>query len=105
MNAHCVCELHGGWLATTGHVPFIGWWFVTVEDLQGWFPSTLLEPKRVSLMIEDDQDQINNSPMASTELYYATRGYFATREDEVSLIQGSTLEVLHMSTSGWWTVK
>ena len=82
-----------------------GWWFVSFKDLHGWFPSTLLESKRAGLAVDDDRDQIKNSPTEEAETYYASHDYTALQEDEVSVSKGTVLEVFHKSASGWWTVK
>ena len=75
---------------------------------EGWLPSTILEPRRVSLRKgEKDLDKIYYGSQAlSTHIpCYVKKSYRADQTDELTVNVGEWVELLFESLSGWWTVR
>ena len=49
--------------------------------------------------------ECNNNELDNDLLYQVISSYTAETKDEVSLSEGSTVEVLQQSGSGWWLVR
>ncbi|XP_052771631.1 SH3 and PX domain-containing protein 2A-like isoform X2 [Mya arenaria] len=77
-----------------------GWWFVNVEEEQGWVPSTCLE--REDGVKEDTT--VHLAP-GHEEQYLCTEEYTAQSCDEVSMERGSVVDVMEKNLEGWWLVK
>ncbi|KAK3095649.1 hypothetical protein FSP39_017156 [Pinctada imbricata] len=77
-----------------------GWWFVNVEDQQGWVPSTYLKRK--------DGTTENTSQRAQKgeeESYMCTDNYDPQNNDEIRLDLGATVEVMEKNLDGWWWIR
>ena len=89
----------------------LGWWYVSGETGEGWYPSTLLrlyssfmpQDTTESDVVYQDTESVNRSHQP--EIFYTLREYSGERDDEVSFGEGMPLRVLHKSKSGWWTVR
>lgn len=92
-----------------------GWWYVSNHNTEGWFPSTVLEPREESVIPNPGDIDVVRIPVEgdpSTDqywkkvlLYQAQTAYSGSSGDEVSFNQGESVEVLNKSASGWWTVR
>lgn len=88
-----------------------GWWYVSGDAGEGWFPSTML--KLHSSVVAVDEKELDVAYKSSelsqkchqSEIFYTLREYSAQGDDELSFGQGMPLKVLHKSKSGWWTVR
>uniref|UniRef100_A0A3P8WIG8 NADPH oxidase organizer 1a n=1 Tax=Cynoglossus semilaevis TaxID=244447 RepID=A0A3P8WIG8_CYNSE len=77
-----------------------GWWLVEKEDKRmAWFPAPYLE--KLDEEEEDDEDGI----LDRGTLFTAIRNYTSTKEDEISVNMGGTVEVLQKSSNGWWFIR
>ncbi|XP_039612487.1 neutrophil cytosol factor 1 [Polypterus senegalus] len=76
-----------------------GWWFCQTESHRGWLPATYLEP------LEGPDESEDQEPNYEGELYQTTKPYKAEQEDEISLEQDVTIEVIHKLLDGWWVVR
>lgn len=43
--------------------------------------------------------------VSAGELYITTKGYNAVEDDELTLVVGETIEVIHKLLDGWWVVR
>lgn len=77
-----------------------GWWFVHVQDQQGWVPSTYL--KRADGGKEELGERARPG---EEEQYICTEDYFPSNPDEVSLDRGAVVEVIQKNLDGWWWVR
>ncbi|XP_060565530.1 SH3 and PX domain-containing protein 2A-like isoform X2 [Ruditapes philippinarum] len=77
-----------------------GWWFVNVEDEQGWVPSTCLE--REDGLKEDST--VKFAP-GEEEQYLCTEEFRAEGEDEISMERGAVVDVIEKNLEGWWLVR
>lgn len=77
-----------------------GWWFVHVQDQQGWVPSTYL--KRADGGKEELGERARPG---EEEQYICTEDYFPSNPDEVSLDRGTVVEVIQKNLDGWWWVR
>ncbi|XP_056286423.1 SH3 and PX domain-containing protein 2B-like [Pseudoliparis swirei] len=76
-----------------------GWWLVENEDkLLAWFPAPYLE------LWEGEDDEDAGFQLAGA-LYCAVRSYSTKKDDEVSVLIGSVVEVLRKSDNGWWLIR
>ena len=94
----------------------LGWWYVSNCDVEGWFPSTLLEPSETDLV---DKSTIVDVTCTPEEVHPITHdkekermfpclahtAYCGSSEDEVSFARGANVEVLTKSSTGWWKVR
>lgn len=104
-----------------------GWWLVEKEDKRmAWFPAPYLE--KLDEEEEDDEDGILDRGACRTlvhlydnkdggldtnvtsftppgTLFTAIRNYTSTKEDEISVNMGGTVEVLQKSSNGWWFIR
>lgn len=80
-----------------------GWWLVENEAKQmAWFPAPYLEK------LDDDDDGDEDETDGASErgvLYTAVRNYKATKDDEINVAIGATVEVLQKSDNGWWLIR
>lgn len=77
-----------------------GWWFVHVQDQQGWVPSTYL--KRADGGKEELGERARPG---EEEQYICTEDYFPSNPDEVTLDRGTVVEVIQKNLDGWWWVR
>ncbi|XP_071827969.1 SH3 and PX domain-containing protein 2A-like isoform X3 [Apostichopus japonicus] len=75
-----------------------GWWFVSVQDSQGWAPGTFLAKADGK---DDDEEVISGN----NEKYITNSPYQADQDDEVSFETGAVVTVVKKSLDGWWLVK
>eukprot|EP00048_Salpingoeca_helianthica_P012194 m.175957 g.175957 ORF g.175957 m.175957 type:complete len:942 (-) comp15337_c7_seq2:46-2871(-) len=76
-----------------------GWWFVNIDDAQGWLPATYLE----ALDALEPEEKPVKSPQG---INYVSVQEFKTKEsDEVSFEKGVVVFVLETNLDGWWRVK
>lgn len=76
-----------------------GWWFCQMKAKRGWVPASFLEP------LDSPDEAEDPEPNYAGEPYVAIKAYTAVEEDEVSLSQGETIEVIHKLLDGWWVVR
>lgn len=76
-----------------------GWWFCQMKTKRGWVPASYLEPLDSPDEVEDPE------PNYAGEPYVTIKTYTAILEDEVSLKQGETIEVIHKLLDGWWVIR
>ncbi|KAG5844448.1 neutrophil cytosol factor 1 isoform X1 [Anguilla anguilla] len=76
-----------------------GWWFCQCDSRRGWVPASYLEP------LEGPEEGEEPEPDYEGELYVATKGYEAVEDDELTLVAGETIEVIHKLLDGWWVVR
>ncbi|XP_045188773.2 SH3 and PX domain-containing protein 2A-like isoform X2 [Mercenaria mercenaria] len=77
-----------------------GWWFVNVEDEQGWVPSTCLE--REDGLKEDST--VKFSP-GEEQQYLCTEEFRGEGDDEISMERGAVVDVIEKNLEGWWLVR
>ncbi|KAM6970054.1 neutrophil cytosol factor 1 [Aplochiton taeniatus] len=76
-----------------------GWWFCQCEARRGWVPASYLEP------LDGPEESEEEAPNYAGELYITIKAYKAALEDELTLEQGVTIEVIHKLLDGWWVVR
>ncbi|XP_062947856.1 neutrophil cytosol factor 1 [Cynocephalus volans] len=76
-----------------------GWWFCQRKAMRGWVPASFLEPLDSPDELEDPE------PNYAGEPYVTIKAYAAVEEDEVSLPEGETIEVIHKLLDGWWVIR
>ncbi|CAC5376723.1 SH3PXD2 [Mytilus coruscus] len=77
-----------------------GWWFVNVDDKQGWVPSSYVERK--DGLRENTAIRTN---LGEDERYISTENYTPQNCDEITLEKGAVVEVLEKNLDGWWFVR
>lgn len=75
-----------------------GWWFVSVQDSQGWAPGTFLTKA-------DGREEEEESIAGNNESYITNNSYKAKLDDELSFETGVVVTVLKKSLDGWWQVR
>ncbi|XP_070540859.1 SH3 and PX domain-containing protein 2A-like isoform X2 [Ptychodera flava] len=95
-------DLQGGDIVEVIEKNHTGWWFVSLEDEQGWVPATYLEKSE-----EDggDDDFQNIDMAAAKEKFVTVHNYTAQLEDEMSFDKGVIVEVVKKNLDGWWFVR
>ncbi|XP_064631075.1 SH3 and PX domain-containing protein 2A-like isoform X2 [Lineus longissimus] len=78
----------------------MGWWLVSVEDSQGWVPSSYLERS----------DGIEEDTMIETLTdddykYICLDDFIPDNQDEIQLDKGGMVDVVQKSLDGWWLVR
>ncbi|XP_061460968.1 neutrophil cytosol factor 1 [Rhineura floridana] len=76
-----------------------GWWFCQLKNKQGWVPAAYLEP------MDGPDESDEQDPNYAGELHVVRKGYRAAQEDEITLKEGETIEVIHKLLDGWWVVR
>ncbi|XP_028372741.1 neutrophil cytosol factor 1 [Phyllostomus discolor] len=76
-----------------------GWWFCQMKTKRGWVPASYLEP------LDSPDEAEDPEPNYAGEPYVTIKAYTAAMEDEVSLQQGETIEVIHKLLDGWWVIR
>ncbi|XP_065671570.1 SH3 and PX domain-containing protein 2A isoform X3 [Hydra vulgaris] len=76
-----------------------GWWFVSIEDEQGWAPGSFLEP------LGGTKDVMEESIYGMEEKFICIKPYKAEQPDELSLTLGDVVFVLGKCSDGWWNVR
>ncbi|XP_057343209.1 neutrophil cytosol factor 1 isoform X2 [Manis pentadactyla] len=76
-----------------------GWWFCQMKAKRGWIPASYLEP------LDGPDESEDPEPNYAGEPYVAIKAYTALLEDEVSLQEGETVEVIHKLLDGWWVIR
>ncbi|XP_054857493.1 neutrophil cytosol factor 1 isoform X2 [Eublepharis macularius] len=76
-----------------------GWWFCQLKNKRGWVPAAYLEP------MEGPDEAEDQEPNYAGELHIVRKGYTAAQEDEITLKEGETIEVIHKLLDGWWVVR
>ncbi|XP_007421236.1 neutrophil cytosol factor 1 [Python bivittatus] len=76
-----------------------GWWFCQQKNKRGWVPAAYLEP------MDSPDESEEQEPNYAGELHIVQKGYTAAQEDEISLKEGETIEVIHKLLDGWWVVR
>lgn len=77
-----------------------GWWFVNVQDEQGWVPGTFLE--REDGVKEDTKIRL---PPGQEEQYLCTEEFHGKENCELSMDRGAVVDVLEKNLDGWWLVR
>ncbi|KAM4047047.1 neutrophil cytosol factor 1 [Anomaloglossus baeobatrachus] len=76
-----------------------GWWFCQMKNKRGWVPAAYLEP------LDSPDESEEQDPNYEGELHVSTRDYSGDLEDELSVKEGETVEVIHKLLDGWWVVR
>ncbi|XP_006889727.1 PREDICTED: neutrophil cytosol factor 1 [Elephantulus edwardii] len=76
-----------------------GWWFCQMKTKRGWVPASYLEP------LDSPDEAEDPEPNYAGEPYITIKAYTAVEEDEVSLGEGETIEVIHKLLDGWWVIR
>ncbi|KAG8509869.1 Neutrophil cytosol factor 1 [Galemys pyrenaicus] len=76
-----------------------GWWFCQMKTKRGWVPASYLEP------LDSPDEAEDPEPNYAGESYVAIKAYVALMEDEISLQEGETIEVIHKLLDGWWVIR
>ncbi|XP_058857340.1 neutrophil cytosolic factor 1-like isoform X1 [Acipenser ruthenus] len=76
-----------------------GWWFCQCESRRGWVPASYLEP------LEGPDETEEQEPNYAGELFVTTKAYTAEQDDELTLQEGETIEVIHKLLEGWWVIR
>ncbi|XP_017398823.1 neutrophil cytosol factor 1 isoform X1 [Cebus imitator] len=76
-----------------------GWWFCQMKAKRGWIPASFLEP------LDSPDETEDPEPNYAGEPYVAIKSYTAVEEDEVSLLEGEAVEVIHKLLDGWWVIR
>nr|XP_022287778.1 SH3 and PX domain-containing protein 2A-like isoform X3 [Crassostrea virginica] len=77
-----------------------GWWFVHVQDQQGWVPSTYL--KRADGVKEEHSERARPG---EEEKYICSEDYYPANPDEIALTKGTIVEVVEKNLDGWWWIR
>ncbi|XP_048744598.2 SH3 and PX domain-containing protein 2A-like isoform X3 [Ostrea edulis] len=77
-----------------------GWWFVHVQDQQGWVPSTYL--KRADGIREELSERARPG---EEEQYICTDDYSPSNSDEMALEKGTVVKVVEKNLDGWWWIR
>ncbi|XP_044930867.1 neutrophil cytosol factor 1 isoform X2 [Mustela putorius furo] len=75
------------------------WWFCQTKTKRGWVPASYLEP------LDSPDESEDPEPNYEGEPYVTIKAYTAEMEDEVSLQEGETIEVIHKLLDGWWVIR
>ncbi|XP_010209939.1 PREDICTED: neutrophil cytosol factor 1 [Tinamus guttatus] len=76
-----------------------GWWFCQLKNKRGWVPAAYLEP------MDGPDESEEQEPNYAGELYIVQKSYTASEEDELTLKEGDTIEVIHKLLDGWWVIR
>ncbi|XP_012584760.1 PREDICTED: neutrophil cytosol factor 1 isoform X2 [Condylura cristata] len=76
-----------------------GWWFCQMKTKRGWVPASYLEP------LDSPDEPEDPEPNYAGESYVTIKAYLAVMEDEISLQEGETIEVIHKLLDGWWVIR
>ncbi|XP_046785934.1 neutrophil cytosol factor 1 isoform X1 [Gallus gallus] len=76
-----------------------GWWFCQLKTKRGWVPAAYLEP------MDGPDESEEQEPNYAGELYVVQKSYTAVEEDELTLKEGDTIEVIHKLLDGWWVIR
>ncbi|XP_075706493.1 neutrophil cytosol factor 1 [Rhinoderma darwinii] len=76
-----------------------GWWFCQMKNKRGWVPAAYLEP------LDSPDESEEQDPNYEGETHVSTRDYSGDLEDELSMQEGETVEVIHKLLDGWWVVR
>uniref|UniRef100_A0A8C5LKB9 Neutrophil cytosolic factor 1 n=1 Tax=Leptobrachium leishanense TaxID=445787 RepID=A0A8C5LKB9_9ANUR len=76
-----------------------GWWFCQLKNKRGWVPAAYLEP------LDSPDESEEQDPDYDGETYVTTKSYSGTMEDELTVKEGETVEVIHKLLDGWWVVR
>lgn len=77
-----------------------GWWFVSIEDEQGWAPSSYLEP------VEGNSGKESNTEiLKEEEKFICSRVFKASLPDEISIDLGDVVDVVEKCQDGWWKIR
>ncbi|XP_065184888.1 SH3 and PX domain-containing protein 2B-like isoform X1 [Sycon ciliatum] len=79
-----------------------GWWFVNVEEEQGWVPASYLEPAEGGGQAKEAQTVASKG---DEEKFVTTQEYKAQARDEISFEKGVVVEVVQKNLEGWWRVR
>ncbi|XP_040280761.1 neutrophil cytosol factor 1 [Bufo bufo] len=76
-----------------------GWWFCQMKNKRGWFPAAYLEP------LDSPDEPEDQEPNYEGELHVTIKEYIGELEDELSIQEGESVEVIHKLLDGWWVVR
>ncbi|XP_010012724.1 PREDICTED: neutrophil cytosol factor 1, partial [Nestor notabilis] len=76
-----------------------GWWFCQLKNKRGWVPASYLEP------MDGPDESEEQEPNYAGEPYIVQKSYTAMEEDELTLKEGDTIEVIHKLLDGWWVIR
>ena len=96
----------------------LGWWFVNIEDQQGWVPATYLEA--VDKQAQTKEDAPVKTPYGKS--FISVSAYKAIEKDEISFEKGvvvqvvssysilnifnlASLQILEQNLDGWWRAR
>ncbi|XP_066491970.1 neutrophil cytosol factor 1 [Tiliqua scincoides] len=76
-----------------------GWWFCQQKNKRGWVPAAYLEP------MDGPDESEEQEPNYTGELFVVRKAYTAAQDDEITLKEGETIEVIHKLLDGWWVIR
>ncbi|XP_040982491.1 neutrophil cytosol factor 1 isoform X3 [Aquila chrysaetos chrysaetos] len=76
-----------------------GWWFCQMKNKRGWVPAAYLEP------MDGPDESEEQEPNYAGEQYIVQKSYTAVEDDELTLKEGDTIEVIHKLLDGWWVIR
>uniref|UniRef100_A0A8C3NB28 Uncharacterized protein n=1 Tax=Geospiza parvula TaxID=87175 RepID=A0A8C3NB28_GEOPR len=74
-----------------------GWWFCQLKNKRGWVPAAYLEP------LDGPDESEEQEPNYAGRML--GKSYTAVEEDELTLKEGDTIEVIHKLLDGWWVIR
>ena len=77
-----------------------GWWFVNMDEEQGWVPASYLEPEDGSV-----ESSVTTTFKPGEERFIASSAYKANEPDEIGFQKGVVVDVLQKNIDGWWLVR
>eukprot|EP00795_Rhopilema_esculentum_P012333 gene12333-2983_t len=72
-----------------------GWFFVSLEDEQGWVPCSYLEP------VDGNQEEA----LVEKEKFVCVKPFKKSMDDEINLELGAIVGVIQKGMDGWWEVR
>ncbi|XP_031561245.1 SH3 and PX domain-containing protein 2A-like [Actinia tenebrosa] len=78
-----------------------GWWFVNLDEEQGWVPAAYLEP------LDGPSDDMDFTDVSSVEenQFITTTSHIAELDDEISFEMGVIVTVVKKNFDGWWLIR
>eukprot|EP00794_Sanderia_malayensis_P005750 gene5750-6453_t len=76
-----------------------GWFFVSLDDEQGWVPCSYLES------IQGTDSAVTVEKCLAEEKFVCIKPYKAVLDDEIDLELGSIVSVFEKGLDGWWHVR
>ncbi|XP_032227901.2 SH3 and PX domain-containing protein 2B [Nematostella vectensis] len=78
-----------------------GWWFVNLDEEQGWVPAAYLE----SVDGHSDDAAPIEGPTVEVGQYITTTSHKAELDDEITFETGVIVSVIQKNFDGWWLIR